>query len=164
MDGQSYSLSDEVSEATTDEQGKFVIGNVPQGHMSLRARLEGYYQLEPLAVTSSPKSDVQIRMTRTGSIKGRVVDEIGNPIITGGIVSVDPPGDPVGKWGGSGQFKPDGSFEFESVPPGTYHISAAPNPRRGEPTTKPIEVKAGETTSMDIEISAQSVAPGRRTR
>jgi len=58
-------------------------------------------------------------------------------------------------WGGSADTKPDGSFQFDNVPPGEYIVSAmATNPgpalQGKDPNAKTITVKAGQTTEVEV--------------
>ena len=90
-------------------------------------------------------------MGETGTIKGRV---IGKRPPDGTIdVSVAPEGERIGKWGGGMRAKPDGTFQFSNVPPGTYVISTGPLLPGEAPDAKAkrIAVAAGQTVTVERE-------------
>ena len=83
----------------------------------------------------------------------RVLNHEGKPA-SGGNVSIDAPGRPLGSWGGSANTNADGTYTFEGVPPGTYIISAmATNPGPAsspKDQRKTIKVAAGQTIEVEI--------------
>ena len=94
-------------------------------------------------------------MTATGNVKGRVLSKDGKPATNGNIQIEPEDGAKLGSWGGSSNTKPDGSFEFKNVPPGTYILTAmATNPgpalRGKDPNAKNVIVKAGQTIEVDV--------------
>lgn len=96
-------------------------------------------------------ADVTIRMASTGTIRGKVTKPDGSPAADA-QVSVNPEGNPVGKWGGGTNVKPDGTFQFDNVPPGKYTISVSPHLARvgKDPEAREIEVKPGETAEATM--------------
>lgn len=150
-DATSYRLPDEMVRAQTDEQGRFVLSGLPRGVATIRARGDGLYQLDSMTPHQIPAKDLALRMIATGVLRGKVSGGDGRrgpPRI-----NVRPPGDPVGKWGGSAMVKPDGTFEFKNVPPGEYMVSANPliPGLPDDPNAKRVQVKSGETTEVEIE-------------
>src|SRR5204863_53574 len=99
-----------------------------------------------------PATDANLRMTATGTVKGKVLRPDGKPAVDA-QVGINPEGDPIGKWGGSMNVKSDGTFQFDGVPPGIYMISTNPGLAQigKDPATKKIEVKAGQ--SVDLELT-----------
>ena len=79
-----------------------------------------------------------------------MLDPKGKP--AAGNVSVNPPGDLIGKWGGSTNVAADGSFEFKDVPPGAYTVSSKPQlpgvPR--DPNAVEINVASGKVTTVTV--------------
>jgi protocatechuate 3,4-dioxygenase beta subunit len=70
---------------TTGDDGRFSFGNVAPGRYRVAVTRRGYTR-PPLAITVAPgqaAADIQLNMTQTGSISGRVVDASGRPM--GGI-------------------------------------------------------------------------------
>ncbi len=149
MNGQSYHLV-EPAETTTDAEGRFHIAGVPAGFGRVRCFTKGYhlpvYELRPV-----PAKDLTIRMIQTGTIKGKV---IGRRQKGGNIhVSVAPEGGArIGTWGGGMRVKPDGTFQFDNVPVGTYVISTNPLILCEAPdaNAKKVKVVAGQTVMVDL--------------
>lgn len=149
-DGQGYTPAEKI-ESHTDAAGHFVLEHLPQGTAMLFVYGGSFQQLDVLASYPVPSKDVHIRMTATGTIRGKVLNADGSPAGPGANVNVEPPGDPIGKWGGSMNVKPDGTFEFESVPPGEYFVSTHPMPPgKIDPNAKKVLVKAGQTVEVDV--------------
>jgi len=151
-DGRGYVLRDQA-EAQVDPNGTFDLSGLPQGHAQIYVSAVSYAMLDVLKLQSVPDDHVTLRMTATGTIKVRVLTHDGKPA-TNGNVSVDTPGSPLGSWGGSANTKPDGTFTFDGVPPGTYTVSAmATNPGPGpspKDQRKTIKVIAGQTIEVEI--------------
>ncbi len=150
MNGQSYRLV-KRPRTTTDAEGRFHLAGVPVGFGRVICRAEGYHapvdELRPV-----PAKDLAIRMSEAGAIKGKV---IGRRQKGGNInVSIAPEGgDRIGKWGGMMRVKPDGTFEFDNVPPGMYVILAGhliPGEAPGAKAKK-IKVVAGRTVTVELE-------------
>ncbi|HVT88794.1 MAG TPA: carboxypeptidase-like regulatory domain-containing protein [Tepidisphaeraceae bacterium] len=158
-DGADYRTSEEDSQTTTDAEGNFSLGKLPAGTLLIYVTGDGYFDLDTSKTFTAPQQGLVIHVTPTGSIKGTVVDNTGNPAVAGNI-RVSPPGDPVGKWGGSAQIKPDGSFEFKNVPPGEYIVSANPDPSRAPNASDvKIELKAGQTADVSLMQTRTPVQP-----
>ena len=149
-DGRGYLIADK-DETASDAAGKFEITGVPQGFLRLSASHESYFPIDTMRQYKSPAKDVALRMTATGAVEGRVLKKDGSPAADA-QVSVDPEGDPIGKWGGGINVKPDGTFKFENVPPGKYTVSANPGMAKlgKDARAKQIEVKAGETAKVEL--------------
>jgi protocatechuate 3,4-dioxygenase beta subunit len=153
IDGRGYEPPRRV-EATTDEKGKFNLTGLPKGHAQLFAHAKNLSHIDPLAVQTLP-SEVTLRMTQTGDVRGKVLDPAGDPVggPAGSVsISLTPEGgQAIGKWSGSMNVNPDGSYAFENVPPGKYLLSTNPLASLGkDPDAKPVEVKGGETAQVDV--------------
>jgi hypothetical protein len=156
VDGRGYILP-ERRQTETDAQGHFLLRGLPRGHTQLFAYGKHYLMLEVLKLHSIPEENLTIHLTETGAIKGRVINRAGQPAAHGNV-DIEPPGelrDRLGKWGASGDTNPDGTFQFENVPPGEYIVSAmATNPgpalQGKDPNAKTITVKAGQTTDVEV--------------
>ncbi|MDB5331070.1 MAG: hypothetical protein JWP03_2221 [Phycisphaerales bacterium] len=141
--GRGYLLP-ESKLAVTDDNGHFVISGLPHGSVQLFTYGKSYAPLDVLAVHAVPGRDVALHMTATGTLKGKVYTKAAEPFK--GSVMANPPKDPIGKWGGGMNVKPDGSYLFENVPPGDYVLTTDGRPMPGILVT----VKAGETTEKDL--------------
>jgi len=142
------------ADATTDEEGRFELKGLPRGRVGdLTVWKEGYYRAHG-AGCDVPTEHVQVTMDYAGVIRGRVkgIDE---QVAKGEVnVSLDPEGDPIGKWGGSMQCGADGKFEFAGAPAGRYILKASG--QRGVEVTKTIDfkpAKPGDTLEIDLELT-----------
>src|SRR3989442_262226 len=73
-----------LDSTTTEDDGRFSFGNVAPGRYRLTVTRRGYTR-PPLTITlaaGQPAADIQLNMTLTGSISGRVVDAVGRPMGT----------------------------------------------------------------------------------
>ncbi|MGB2822066.1 MAG: carboxypeptidase-like regulatory domain-containing protein, partial [Phycisphaerae bacterium] len=150
MNGQGYHLV-EPARVTTDAEGRFHFAGVPTGFGRVVCFAKGHHspiqELRPV-----PGKDLTIRMSDTGTIKGKVIG--GRPKGGNIHVSVAPEGgDRIGTWGGSMRVKPDGTFQFDNVPPGTYVISRRPQIPgiAPDPKARKIKVVAGQTVMVELE-------------
>ncbi|MDB5320273.1 MAG: hypothetical protein JWN40_1904 [Phycisphaerales bacterium] len=151
IDGRGYPAPNRV-EVKTDDKGQFTLIDVPTGFAQIWATTEGRFQIDPFKLFPVPETNtIAIQMVTTGGIKGKVVDAKGKPS-TGGTIHASPPGDPVGKWGGSMNVEPDGAFEFKNVPPGPYTISTRPSypGMKPDPTAQQITVTSGKTVEVTV--------------
>ena len=141
------------SPVLTDAQGRFEIPDLPKGFASIRCRAEGLHQADSIFERYPvPSKQIRLTMTGTGIIRGKVVDADGK-VPAGEIhIHIRPPGEQLGKWGGSAKCKEDGSFEFTGVPPGEYLVGTDFSlVIEGDRTNaKLVRVEAGKT--YDIEV------------
>jgi hypothetical protein len=151
IDGRGYAPPD-APETMSDAQGHFVLADLPAGYLQGWAHAPGYFHVDGLKLYALPDpTSVVLRVVATGSIRGKVVDKTGRPT-SGGSVNVAPPGDPIGKWGGSMNAAADGTFEFKDVPPGPYTVSTRPQlpglPK--DPSAVSIEVISGKVAEVTV--------------
>lgn len=153
IDGRGYPLP-EHPEATTDDQGQFTLDGLPTGYAQFFAHAENYFPLESLKLHAVPvERSLELRIVRTGAVKGVVVDKrTGKPTTAGGSIHVEGPGERIGKWGGSMNLNPDGTFEFKSVPPGPYTVSTQPQLPgvKPDPNAVQINVESGKTVEVTV--------------
>ena len=159
IDGFGYKCSQEPL-ATTDESGHFELHSLPQGFTSLRCRAPSLHQKsinsDMLTVGAKPwekQEEASIVVEGTGTVRGKVIDDDGNPPKRPFIAEIEPKdGLKVGAWSGSGQCKEDGSFEFQDVPPGDYVVITMPNPMSEREASEPqhVTVKAGGMVRLEI--------------
>jgi hypothetical protein len=151
IDGRGYAPPQRV-EAKSDDQGRFTLDGVPEGYLKAWGHAPGWFQVDGLKLYAAPeRNPVVLHVVGTGTVRGKVVDKSGKPV-GGGSVNVNPPGDPIGKWGGSMNTAADGSFEFKEVPTGTYTVSTRPQlpgvPK--DPNAVEIHVSSGKVTDVTV--------------
>ncbi len=159
IDGRSYPCID-AKPATTDRDGAFKIEALPKGFAQLRVRAPSLYQVTSSTVLYQvppgfwdPPDGIEIRMTPTGVVRGKVVGAAGQAKSGKVHVHIHPPGPSrVGQWGGSMQCNDDGSFEFKNVPPGSYLVGTNPVVARGgkDPDAKQVIVKPGKIVAVQV--------------
>jgi uncharacterized GH25 family protein len=159
IDGRGYAPR-AASEATTDAQGRFTLADLPRGYAVLFAHAEGLHQVDNMMKILSVgerftrnAEPLVIRMAGTGTVRGRVTNAVGGPPAADTHVHIGVPNEKVGDWGGATQIKPDGTFEFENVPPATYFVSTdplLPGVRHAPGTIEEITVTAGKTTDVTL--------------
>jgi 5-hydroxyisourate hydrolase-like protein (transthyretin family) len=127
LDGRGYKQQ-ERQEVKTDEQGRFKL-KLPTGYVQLSARATGLYHswTDVLPVGDqrpalAPNEPVIIRMVKTTSVTVSLSGKSGRDI-AGQTVHLQPIGNPVGKWSGSGTTDDKGRAVIEGVPPGEYRIT-----------------------------------------
>jgi len=154
LNGRGYRLSGST-QAATDAEGRFTIADLPAGYADLRCFAKGYYG-PPSKLREVPSKDqIVMRMITTGTVRGKVLDANGRVPAGQVLVEIHPEGgDRVGTWGGSMYAKPDGTFQFDNVPPGNYFLSAKPNPGRSDVQyeQKPVTVKGGQTEEVQLTL------------
>jgi hypothetical protein len=150
IDGRGYLLA-QRPETKTDEQGRFELSGLPRGYLRLHASDATHQILDSLKVYLVPAEKVSLKMTATGTVKGKVLRSDGTPAADADV-SIDPQGERIGHWGGAMKARPDGMFQFANVPPGKYTLSANPPLARmgTDPNAKPIEVTAGQTVEVEL--------------
>ena len=80
-----------------------------------------------------------------------------------GTIHVSPPGNPIGKWGGSTNLNTDGTFQFDNVPPGAYTVSIERSQVRirGQAAPVPMALRASSRLQP---LLARFAAPSKRSQ
>src|SRR5688572_4982423 len=173
--------------ATTDEQGRFVVRDLPAGTFSLHASKTGFVPLyfgqrrpferrATIALTEGQKASADVGLPRAGAITGRIVDITGEPVMGArvqalrrrmvdgvrGLQSV-----------GVGDTTDDtGAFRLYGLPPGDYYVTATPRsvedrtgrlaaagaPGRGAPIFFPGTANRDEAQRITVDVSGEARA------
>jgi hypothetical protein len=152
VDGSGYILPDRM-EVTADVDGKFEMTGLPAGTLHFYTYAKGFAPLDILRKHKAPADNLELRVTATGTIKGRVVNAKGNPDPTAQIAIYPEGGPRAGKWSASGNLDANAAFSFDSVPPGKYVVSPFPGRQhtgQPDPAAKTVEVKAGQTAQVEV--------------
>jgi len=159
INGLGYKCPSDPS-ATTDEKGRFELHSLPEGVTHIRCQAPSLHQetsfFDMYKVSAQPwdvPEDIEIVMTGTGLVRGKVIGTDGNAPKREFIAEIEPKGgNKLGSWGGSMKCNKDGSFEFKGVPPGEYSIFAKPNPMREGEASPPklVTITVGKTVELEI--------------
>ena len=109
--------------ATTDGRGRFVARGVTSGRYRVFATHDNFVRAEAMPIEiapGQPPPGVTLRMTPTGIITGRAVDEHGDPVAKVFVRAVLK--DAVYE----GQTNDLGEYRLFGLPPGRYIVSATP--------------------------------------
>jgi protocatechuate 3,4-dioxygenase beta subunit len=128
-----------IASATTNADGKFSLQNVPPGDYRLSAQHDSgvyvrteYLQRNPqthgavLTITGQPLRDLQIGMTSTGSIAGRVTDLDGEPAMNARVMALQAAyrdGQRVMNVVEALRTNDNGEYRLFWLPPGRYFIA-----------------------------------------
>ncbi len=143
---------------TSDERGEFLLSDVPQGRIKFISRTPQYYYNSVLNEHDTSESPIILKLQPTGTVQVSVVSANGEPITSNYIVEIEEEGaDPatggaIGSWGGSANVGDDGTFTFESIPPGRYVVTGKPNPGRVDDRTEPtvIEIQGKDRHTIQL--------------
>lgn len=150
-DSRGYATARPLS-TTTDEQGAFLMESVPEGFGRFRAYADDYV-FKGLGETQPLHADpVVVRVVHAGKLKATVQVKQGQTPENYIIEIAPSDGDGIGKWGGSAQPAADGTYTFTHIPPGSYTLSARPNPGAETDRTESatVEIKGGETAEVTL--------------
>lgn len=156
MDGDSGAGSVVTSDgpgdpSRTDSEGKFRLRDLPAGKFRLRVKdTAGYADKELSGVDlakDEKKQGIEIKLDRGGSVRGRLLDDAGNPV-SFAILFLE-------KLGGSGPPKiagagPDGKFRFDGVLEGNYKLRSGMQGEEG--ASVELTVKAGQVVEKDLRL------------
>jgi hypothetical protein len=159
IDGQPYPLLIDPEPVVTDKEGRFRVPFLPEGFVGLWCgpgwHSPAYSELYgvPHSRPGRPEDTLRITATRTGTIHGRVIGADGNPASGKPHVSIEPEGDPIGRYGGSAQADADGTFDFTNVPPDGYRIGIG-HGLAGEEDPNRISVTLKPGEKIEVELKA----------
>jgi hypothetical protein len=155
---------DGVLETTTDPSGRFAIANVPAGRQTVLVRADGFFVESttpnapfvaraevPVTVTAgvSPVAVPSVSMVRGGTVSGRVIDPLGNPLPFVRVQALRPDAGTL-----NSGITPDfgnritddrGEYRMFFVPPGEYVVRA--QVQGGRPAG-PVQPRPGEIQTL----------------
>jgi hypothetical protein len=139
----------------TDADGRFRATDVPVGKASIWVSKPGYVRPGLGLKITTPKSDVELTMTKASRIVV-TVDFTGKNRPAGYIVNLQPEGgDRIGTFGGSGNINAKNQMIFENVPPGRYVVRGQPNPSTGNQVTEPVTIDLMGGQSAEVTLKAR---------
>jgi hypothetical protein len=156
----------------TDAGGRFVLTGLPAGIYTLSAEKQGFSHTAPVPVEVGPsKLDITIKLMPFGRIAGKVVDDLGDPILNANIQlfrSTVQGGRRVIQPAGTGMTNDLGEFHVASLPGGRYFVSATAQPEADGTAyartfyggghdigaASPIELQAGGSERVEIRMQA----------
>ncbi len=139
-----------VGSVRSDAEGRFAIP-LPEGTYQLNATLPGY---GPTAITAQAGDTVSMVLSRSGVLRGHVLDEHGRPIrrFTIDVLAVVPGDAPAPPPAWSKSFEsPDGSYVADQIPAWPVMLRAVAEDR-APGFSKPISVHAGEARDVDLTV------------
>jgi len=150
----------DASEATTADDGTFSLGGLDAKRYTLRASKFGWLPVTLKGPVTVPGPRVTFKLTRTGVIRGRVVDADGDgqagatvvALLSGGLGDT---GSPV-IW----SVDTNGEFEQDRFAPGTYYIWA----RHGEMLLYPPQKIEITPDALQAELELKLSHRGARVR
>jgi carboxypeptidase family protein len=123
---------------TTDDNGAFLLANLPAGRWALRASKNGYVaqqfgqrsafaNVDPVSLAEGQQLIADFRLSRGGAFSGRIVDEFGDPISGASVAAlrfqVTAQGIRTTRTGTSVPTDDTGAYRVYGLPPGQYYIS-----------------------------------------
>ena len=141
--------------AFTNEQGEYVILNVPEGRYMLRSVMVGYKLMEVqrllVQAGTTTLQNLQLQPAGTGIIRGTVTDHAtGEPIAAVNIFVLEPDGTITNRGAFSNA---DGEYVIINVPEGRYLLRATMLHYKTMEVQE-LLVTAGETTTQHFQLEA----------
>ncbi len=158
------------SSIAADAGGHFVIAGLSAGSYSLSAEKQGFSHAPPVSVQIGPsRSDITIKLVPLGRVAGKVIDDVGDPILNANIQlfrSAIQGGRRVVQPAGTGITNDLGEFHVASLPAGRYYVSATAQPEADGTayartfyggghdigSASPVELPAGGSEKVEIHM------------
>ncbi len=125
-------FSGEQPSALSDHEGRFTLGDLDPGSLSVVAGLDGFADSEPFAVDLEPgqlATDVNLVLRLGGTVYGQVLGAEGKPAVGRMVIVQRLPSYASQHMGSSDS---DGEFSFEHLEPGQWQVVSMPNMMTGE--------------------------------
>jgi hypothetical protein len=149
-----------IAEAQTGEDGGFSLGGLDERRYTLRASKFGWLPVTLKTPVTVPGPRVTFKLTRTGVIKGRVLDADGDGQPGATVVAL-----PSGSLGSTGSpviwtVDTNGEFAQDRFQPGTYYLWA----RHGEMLLYPPEKIEIDVDDLEAVVELKLSHRGARVR
>ncbi len=123
---------------TTDDNGAFVLRDLPAGRWTLRAAKTGYLEqqfgqrsafatTDPIALAEGQQFAADFKLSRGGAISGRIVDEFGDPVAGANVavlrVQNTAQSQRTTRTGTSVPSDDTGAYRVYGLPAGQYYVS-----------------------------------------
>jgi hypothetical protein len=145
--------------ARTDEDGRFTIYDLPPDtyHVFCDAPGLANFARRNIVVNGEEPAQVDFELPVGGTVVGKVVGTDGQTPVEGASVAIlsadqaafDP--SPTGLSYRTATTDEDGAFALPNLRPGPYEILIS-GPESVEWTRRPVEVKEGETTTVEVRL------------
>jgi hypothetical protein len=143
--------------ATTDADGRFRIGGLPDGRVEVAAAAEGYAETRLKGVDPSADDLLEIELNRGATLTGRVVDSRGDAVPATVTLFNTEPQVPTG-FGVTNQpwiqTNGDGRFRIDSLTPGTWHASAFASTGAHTTDNAPIHLRTGDVRDVELVLAS----------
>jgi hypothetical protein len=147
-----------IATSATDDSGGFALVGLPAGDYEIRARKAGFSDeaASGVAVPADPEAGpIQLTLERTGVLRGRVLEDGGQPAQGATIVLRDT-GAASAPTAVAGE---DGTFALPGLPAGVYGAQARLGVFVSE-VEDGIELQAGSEAWIDLQLAASAALAG----
>jgi hypothetical protein len=173
--------------ATTDDDGRFVVRDLPAGSFTVHASKSGFVPLyfgqrrpferrATILLTEGQQGFADVRLPRAGAIVGRIVDASGEPVMGVTVHALRRrmvEGQRRLQMVGSTDTTDDtGAYRIYGLPPGEYFVAASPRriedvagrvvaeavPGRGAPIFYPGTANRDEALRVTVDVSGEARA------
>jgi Carboxypeptidase regulatory-like domain len=148
--------------ATTDERGRFTLEGLVAARYTVRASMEQHQaQIDNIDITQRRELTIELDGRGRGTIVGTVS---GMPAAAGKLVRGNVFAQTAER-GAEGVIEGDGTFRIENAPTGTVEVVAHVQTGTGGRSSarKRIEIAAGQTARVDLDLTPAIVVTGRVT-
>ncbi len=146
----------------TDGSGQFSVGGLAPGSYDLVVSAPGYSSItrRGLSVSSGERFPVELQLTGTGAVEGKVLDSAGQPVVGAQVVGGD-------RWAGSligapaeARTDAEGHYRVEGLSAGNQILTAR---REGATlgTGKRVSITEGATAQVDFTLAEVGTVEGR---
>lgn len=154
FDGRPYPPPREWEPVVTDQEGRFEVTGLPEGRINITVDTDSGFYGRSQRQFPAPADDVRLMVSRTGTVKGMVVDSEGNPLGSDTRVLLIQRGDLLDRFIVGEAIGANGAFELSSIPAGEYLIGQ----NKGclydgtDPTAQVVFIKDGGTVTVRLQF------------